>query len=229
MKQWRNRVISDGYEPGSTFKVLTMSAALDCGAIDLNTPSTAPVLSRFRDVPSGSTAGAPRDTGRKKRLRRCKFLQHRLRHIALKLGGERFYEYVKNFGVLEKTGIDLAGESKGVFFDKALVTDTDKWGTASLTSGSFGQTFKITPLQLVRAISSVVNGGQLMEPYDRLGDSGRDGSTVMKAERRWCAEPFRGDSDTMRTSLSPSLRRERQKMPKLPVFPSAERPEPVKN
>ena len=86
-------------------------------------------------------------------------------HIALKLGGDRFYEYVKNFGILEKTGIDLAGESKGVFFDKALVTDTDKWGTASLTSGSFGQTFKLTPLQLVRAISAVVNGGVLMEPY----------------------------------------------------------------
>ena len=59
-------------------------------------------------------------------------------HIALKLGGERFYEYIQKFGILEKTGIDLTGESKGVFFDKALVTNTDKWGTASLTSGSFG-------------------------------------------------------------------------------------------
>ena len=83
----------------------------------------------------------------------------------MKLGGERFYDYVKRFGILEKTGVDLAGESKGIFFDKALVTNTDKWGTASLTSGSFGQTFKITPLQLVRAIASVVNGGELVEPY----------------------------------------------------------------
>ena len=83
----------------------------------------------------------------------------------MKLGGERFYDYIQRFGILEKTGIDLAGESKGVFFDKKLITDTDKWGTASLTSGSFGQTFKITPLQLVRAIASVVNGGQLLEPY----------------------------------------------------------------
>ena len=103
-------------------------------------------------------------------------------HIALKLGGERFYEYIQRFGVLEKTGIDLSGESKGVFFDKALVTDTDKWGTASLTSGSFGQTFKLTPLQLVRAISSVVNGGLLMEPYivSEVVDS--DGNTVLKQE-----------------------------------------------
>jgi len=84
--------------------------------------------------------------------------------------------------VLEKTGIDLAGESKGVFFDKALVTNTDKWGTASLTSGSFGQTFKITPLQLVRAISAVVNGGYLMEPYIVSEVMDADGNTVLKQE-----------------------------------------------
>lgn len=103
-------------------------------------------------------------------------------HIALKMGGETFYEYVRRFGILEKTGIDLAGESKGVFFDKALVTDTDKWGTASLTSGSFGQTFKLTPLQLARAISSVVNGGYLMEPYIVSEVLDAKGNTVLKQE-----------------------------------------------
>ena len=154
LKQWRNRCISDGYEPGSTFKVLTMSAALDCGAIDLNTnfhcsgseqiPGRAQRLHCWRSTGHGAekTPQALQNS--------CNIA---FAHIALKLGGERFYEYVEKFGVLEKTGIDLAGESKGVFFDKALVTDTDKWGTASLTSGSFGQTFKITPLQLVRAIA----------------------------------------------------------------------------
>jgi len=166
LKQWRNRCISDGYEPGSTFKVLTMAAALDCGAITLETPF--------------HCSGAEQIPGRAQRLHCWRHQGHGAQktpqalqnscnlafaHIALKLGGERFYAYVKNFGVLEKTGIDLAGESKGVFFDKALVTDTEKWGTASLTSGSFGQTFKLTPLQLVRAVSSVVNGGTLMEPY----------------------------------------------------------------
>ena len=83
---------------------------------------------------------------------------------------------------MEKTGIDLAGESKGVFFSKELVTDTDKWGTASLTSGSFGQTFKITPVQLVRAISSVVNGGYLMEPYIVSEVIDAQGNTVLKQE-----------------------------------------------
>ena len=103
-------------------------------------------------------------------------------HIALKLGGERFYEYIQRFGITEKTGIDLAGESKGVFFSKELVTDTDKWGTASLTSGSFGQTFKLTPIQLVRGIAAVVNGGYLLEPYIVSEVLDADGNTVLKQE-----------------------------------------------
>ena len=183
LKQWRNRCVSDGYEPGSTFKVLTMAAALDCGAIDLNThfscagaeqiPGRSQLLHCWRHQGHGSetTAQALQNS--------CNLA---FAHIALKLGGERFYAYIEKFGILEKTGIDLAGESKGIFFSKELITDTDKWGTASLTSGSFGQTFKITPLQLVRAISSVVNGGYLMEPYivSEILDS--RGNTVLKAE-----------------------------------------------
>ena len=200
LKQWRNRVLSDGYEPGSTFKVLTMAAALDCGAIDLNTsfhcsgaeqiPGRAQLLHCWRSSGHGAekTPQALQNS--------CNIA---FAHIALKLGGQRFYDYVQRFGILEKTGIDLAGESKGVFFDKALVTDTDKWGTASLTSGSFGQTFKITPLQLVRAIASVVNGGQLFEPYivsEILDDRG---NTVMKAEPTVTRQTIRKEtSDTMR-------------------------------
>ena len=183
LKQWRNRVLSDGYEPGSTFKVLTMAAALDCGAIDLKTgfhcsgsekiPGRSQLLHCWRSTGHGSetTAQALQNS--------CNLA---FAHIALKLGGERFYDYISRFGIMEKTGIDLAGESKGVFFSKELIVDTDKWGTASLTSGSFGQTFKLTPLQLVRAISSVVNGGNLMEPYivDEVLDA--SGQTVLKQE-----------------------------------------------
>ena len=183
LKQWRNRCVSDGYEPGSTFKVLTMAAALDCGAIDLNTsfhcsgsqqiPGRAQLLHCWRSAGHGSeqTPQALQNS--------CNIA---FAHIALKLGGTRFYEYIEKFGILEKTGIDLSGESKGIFFDKALITDTDKWGTASLTSGSFGQTFKITPMQLVRAIASVVNGGYLLEPYIVSEILDAEGNTVMKAE-----------------------------------------------
>ena len=203
LKQWRNRVISDGYEPGSTFKVLTMSAALDCGAIDLNTPfhcsGSEQIPGRAQRLHCWRSTGHAAEKTPQALQNSCNIA---FAHIALKLGGERFYEYVKNFGVLEKTGIDLAGESKGVFFDKALVTDTDKWGTASLTSGSFGQTFKITPLQLVRAISSVVNGGQLMEPYIVSEILDADGNTVMKAEPTVVRGTISQEtSDTMRTLI----------------------------
>ncbi len=203
LKQWRNRVLSDGYEPGSTFKVLTMAAALDCGAIDLNTPfhcsgsqqipGRAQLLHCWRSTGHGSeqTPQALQNS--------CNIA---FAHIALKLGGQRFYEYIEKFGILEKTGIDLAGESKGIFFDKALVTNTDKWGTASLTSGSFGQTFKITPLQLVRAIASVVNGGYLMEPYIVSEILDAEGNTVMKAEPTVVRQTVsRQTSETMRTLI----------------------------
>ena len=183
LKQWRNRCISDGYEPGSTFKVITMAAALDCGAITLDTDF--------------SCTGSEHIAGRSQLLHCWRSKGHGAQktpqalqnscnlafaHIALKLGGERFYQYVTDFGILEKTGIDLAGESKGVFFDKSVVVDTDKWGTASLTSGSFGQTFKLTPLQLVRGIAAVVNGGYLLEPYVVSEVIDPEGNTVLKQE-----------------------------------------------
>ncbi|HIT33827.1 MAG TPA: PASTA domain-containing protein [Candidatus Faecousia intestinigallinarum] len=199
LKQWRNRVLSDGYEPGSTFKVLTMAAALDSGAIDLETnfyckgaeqiPGRSQLLHCWRSAGHGAekTPQALQNS--------CNIA---FAHIALKLGGEQFYDYVTKFGVLEKTGIDLAGESKGVFFDKALITDTEKWGTASLTSGSFGQTFKITPLQLVRAIASVVNGGYLLEPYIVSEVVDAEGNTVLKQEPTVVRRTIREEtSDTM--------------------------------
>ncbi len=204
LKQWRNRCISDGYEPGSTFKLLTMSAALDCGAIDLET--------------NFHCSGSEQIPGRSQRLHCWRSTGHgaektpqalqnscniAFAHIALKMGGEQFYSYIEKFGVLEKTGVDLYGESKGIFFDKSLVTDTQKWGTASLTSGSFGQTFKITPLQLVRIVSAVVNGGILIEPYmvSEVTDAG--GSTVLNQEPTQVRRVIREEtSHTMRQLMA---------------------------
>ena len=183
LSQWRNRVLSDGYEPGSTFKVLTLASALDSGAIGLNNhffcsgaeriPGRSQLLHCWRSAGHGAqqTPQALQNS--------CNLA---FAHIGLSLGGDRFYEYIKNFGVLEKTGVDLLGESGGVFFSKEIITNTDKWGTASLTSASFGQTFKLTPLQLVRAISAVVNGGNLMEPYIVSEILDADGNTVLKQE-----------------------------------------------
>jgi len=199
LKQWRNRCVSDGYEPGSTFKTLTMAAALDCGAIDLNTSfhcsGSEQIPGRSQRLHCWRSAGHGSEQTPQALQNSCNIA---FAHIALKMGGEQFYEYIKNFGIMEKTGIDLAGESKGIFFDRELVTNTDKWGTASLTSGSFGQTFKITPLQLVRAVAAVVNGGYLLEPYIVSEVVNSEGVTVLKQEPTVIRQVIRQEtSDTM--------------------------------
>ena len=206
LKQWRNRVISDGYEPGSTFKVLTMAAALDCGAIDLNTHfycrGAERIQGRAQLLHCWRAAGHGAEQTPQALQNSCNLA---FAHIALKLGGERFYDYVKRFGILEKTGVDLAGESKGIFFDKALVTNTDKWGTASLTSGSFGQTFKITPLQLVRAIASVVNGGELVEPYMVSEAQDAKGNVVYRQEPTVTRRTVKEETSEMMRTLIRSV------------------------
>ena len=206
LKQWRNRVISDGYEPGSTFKVLTMAAALDCGAIDLNTHfycrGAERIQGRAQLLHCWRAAGHGAEQTPQALQNSCNLA---FAHIALKLGGERFYDYVKRFGILEKTGVDLAGESKGIFFDKALVTNTDKWGTASLTSGSFGQTFKITPLQLVRAIASVVNGGELVEPYIVSEVQDAKGNVVYRQEPTVTRRTVKEETSAMMRTLIRSV------------------------
>ena len=206
LKQWRNRVISDGYEPGSTFKVLTMAAALDCGAIDLNTHfycrGAERIQGRSQLLHCWRAAGHGAEQTPQALQNSCNLA---FAHIALKLGGERFYDYVKRFGILEKTGVDLAGESKGIFFDKALVTNTDKWGTASLTSGSFGQTFKITPLQLVRAIASVVNGGELVEPYMVSEVQDAKGNVVYRQEPTVTRRTVKEETSEMMRTLIRSV------------------------
>lgn len=206
LKQWRNRVISDGYEPGSTFKVLTMAAALDCGAIDLNTHfycrGAERIQGRAQLLHCWRAAGHGAEQTPQALQNSCNLA---FAHIALKLGGERFYDYIKRFGILEKTGVDLAGESKGIFFDKALVTNTDKWGTASLTSGSFGQTFKITPLQLVRAIASVVNGGELVEPYIVSEVQDAKGNVVYRQEPTVTRRTVKEETSEMMRTLIRSV------------------------
>ena len=191
LKQWRNRCLSDGYEPGSTFKTITLAAAIDCGAVDMNShfscsgaeqiPGRSQLLHCWRSAGHGgqTTAQALQNS--------CNLA---FAHIGLKLGGERFYDYIQAFGITQKTGIDLAGESAGVFFSKELITNTEKWGTSSLTSGSFGQTFKVTPLQLVRAIAAVVNGGYLLEPYIVSEVIDADGNTLLKQEPTVLSRPI---------------------------------------
>jgi len=180
-KQWRNRCSSDGYEPGSTFKTITLAAALEEGTTTLQSSfgcgGKTQIPGRSKPLNCWKSAGHGMQTTAQALQNSCNIA---FANIGIGLGGEKFYEYVRNFGLTEKTGIDLYGEGSGFFFAKELLTDTKSY--ASLTSGAFGQTFKVTPLQLVRAIAAVVNGGYVLEPYLVSEVLDADGNTVSQTE-----------------------------------------------
>jgi len=158
-KMWRNFAINDTYEPGSTFKVITSAAGLEEKVVDLN--------SSFNCGGGRTVAGryikcwrSPRSHGT---LNFVQGVQNSCNpvfmDVAARLGPEKFYSYMKKFGFDKKTGIDLPGEAKGIMHK------LDNIGPVELATMSFGQSFQITPLQLLRAISSIINGGNLITPH----------------------------------------------------------------
>lgn len=181
LKQWRNRCVSDGYEPGSTFKLITMAAALDSGSVTVNDSfycgGHEDFKGRDQTLSCWKSAGHGAETLEEALGNSCNIA---FGHIGLRIGGEEFYDYINSFGFLEQTGVDLPGEAKGLFFSKA---DLSGASTASLISASFGQTFRITPIQLVRAVAAIVNGGYLLEPHVVSTVLDADGNVVQKNER----------------------------------------------
>ena len=182
LRQWRNRVISDGYEPGSTFKSITLAAALEEGAVSLSDSfyckgSTA-IKGRTKPLHCWKSAGHGQQSTAEALQNSCNVA---FANIGIRLGGEKLYEYVQKFGLTEKTGIELGGEASGIFFDEATLANPDSY--ASLSSAAFGQTFKVTPLQLVRAIAAVVNGGYLLEPHVVKEVLDSQGSVLEETER----------------------------------------------
>ena len=181
LKQWRNRCVSDGYEPGSTFKLVTMAAALDSGSVNVNDSfycgGHEDFKGRDQTLSCWKAAGHGAETLEEALGNSCNIA---FGHIGLRIGGEEFYDYINSFGFLEQTGVDLPGEAKGLFFSKA---DLSGASTASLISASFGQTFRITPIQLVRAVAAIVNGGYLLEPHVVSTVLDADGNVVQKNER----------------------------------------------
>ena len=153
----RITTLSDVYEPGSTFKMLTAAAAIDCGATN---PQEGFYCSG-RITVSGSTVrcwGAPHgaETMKKALQNSCNpvFTQ-----LALRLGSDRFYRYLHAFGLGKRTGIDLYGEASGILIAQSRVKDVD------LARIGFGQSVAVTPIQMITAACAVVNGGRLMKPY----------------------------------------------------------------
>ena len=161
-KQWRNKCVNDTYEPGSTFKPVTLAAALEEGLVNLSTTFTCTGSIR---VPGWSSAiGCSRRSGHGTQTLKeatgnsCNpaFIT-----MGLKIGTETYYDYLEKFGFLESTGIDLYGESNTIFASR----ENFNTNVVSLASYAFGQTFNITPLHLIRAQAACVNGGYLYEPY----------------------------------------------------------------
>ncbi len=182
--QWRNRCVSDGYEPGSTFKVLTMAAAIDSGAVTLNDHFGCAGREKFegreQELNCWQHYGHGDQTTAQALQNSCNLA---FGHIGLKLGGERMYDYCESFGLMNYTGIDLPGEASGLFHSRERLSNYRVYGSSYLISTSFGQTVKPTPLQIVRAISSVVNGGYLLQPYIVSEVLDADGNVVKKNER----------------------------------------------
>ena len=203
MAQWRNRCVSDGYEPGSTFKLITLASALDSGAVTLND--------------SFYCSGQEKFTGREQILNCWKSAGHGAQttaqalgnscniafgHIGLRMGGDTFYDYLKSFGIMEKTGVDLPGEASGLFYERKYLNDPANYGTSYLITSSFGQSFRITPMQLVRAVAAIVNGGYVLEPYIVSEVVDADGYTVEKNEKTVLRQVIsQQTSETMRTLM----------------------------
>lgn len=177
LAQWRNRVISDGYEPGSTFKTITLASALEEGAVQLTDgfycSGSTTIKGRTKALHCWKSGGHGQQTTAEALQNSCNVA---FANIGIRLGGEKLYEYVNRFGLTERTGIDLGGEASGIFFDEETLSNPQSY--ASLTSAAFGQTFKITPLQLVRAIAAVVNGGYLLEPHVVKEVLSQEGETI---------------------------------------------------
>ena len=157
--QWRNKCIDSTYEPGSTFKPITLAAALEEGLVNKNSTfnCTGSVKVGKWTIHCSKKGGHGLQTLEKAVGNSCNpaFI-----NIGQRLGGETLYEYMKAFGLTEPTGVDMIGEAKGIISKTSLMNDA-----ASLASYSFGQTFNVTPLELIRAQAACVNGGYLYTPY----------------------------------------------------------------
>lgn len=184
LKQWRNRCVSDGYEPGSTFKIITLAAALDSGSVTLNDQfycgGSETFEGRSQTLSCWRLAGHGAETTGDALRNSCNIA---FAHIGLQMGGDTMYDYCRAFGLMEKSGIDLPGESSGLFHSRERLADNANYGTSYLISTSFGQTVKPTPLQLVRAIAAVVNGGYLLEPHVVSEVLDSNGNLVQKNSR----------------------------------------------
>ena len=170
-KMWRNQCISDTYEPGATFKIITAAAALEEGVVKLDDTFYCPGYKIVEDrrIRCARTTGHGAETFETGIMNSCNpvFME-----LGERLGAENFVGYFKQFGLLSKTNIDLPGEA-GTIMHK-----TENIGPVELATISFGQSFQITPIQLVTTVSSIINGGTRVTPHFGVSVQDADGNTV---------------------------------------------------
>lgn len=212
MKQWRNKALSDTYEPGSTFKIITLSMALEEKAVSLTDSfycgGNVSVLGRTTPIRCWKTTGHGSQN-------LTQAVQHSCNaafvNIGQRVGAEIFYKYCEAFGFLNQssdpdenltatTGIDLSGESGSIWWSKN--TFCSPKNLSQLAAASFGQTFTITPLQLITAVSACVNGGRLMQPYVVSSMLNPDGSVAYERKPTMVRQVISAEtSETVRSIL----------------------------
>ena len=169
-QMWRNACINDTYEPGSTFKIITTAAALEQGVVTVNDSFYCPGYKIVEDrrIRCHKTTGHGAETFTQGIMNSCNpvFIE-----LGLRLGAENFYHYFEQFGLLRKTGIDLPGE------EATIMNKKENIGQVELATISFGQSFQITPIQLVTTVSSLINGGTRVVPHFGVSVQNVEGET----------------------------------------------------
>ena len=175
-RMWRNGCINDTYEPGSTFKTVTAAAGLEAGVVHTSDTFHCPgfIMVEDRRIRCHKVSGHGSEDFIQATMNSCNpvFVT-----VGMRLGSDRFYEYFQKFGLLEKTGIDLPGEAGTIMHQRENI------GMVELATISFGQSFQITPIQLMTTAASFVNGGRRVTPHFALRSAGPDGTGAK--EFRW--------------------------------------------
>ncbi|MBQ3135690.1 MAG: PASTA domain-containing protein [Oscillospiraceae bacterium] len=178
-QQWRNKVLNDTYEPGSTFKSVVLAAALEAGVISESDHFYCPgyYVVAGRTIHCSDRQGHGDQTLAEAVQNSCNpaFMM-----IGQRLGAEAFYDYFEAFGLKDATGIDLPGEATGLVWSRDYFVSPE--GYQSLATASFGQRFTVSPLQLLSAFSATINGGYLMQPYLLKSVSDAEGNIVLQHE-----------------------------------------------
>lgn len=171
--QWRSKAVNDGYEPGSTFKVLTLAMALEEGVVNLNSSfyCGGVVYVDGEDIHCSNTNGHGQQTLKEAVGHSCNpaFIK-----MALGVRSAPYYDYLDAFGLFGKTGVDLPGEGNSVFTDRKTFCSHD----IDLATYCFGQNFNVTPIQLIAAQAACINGGYLYQPYIVERELDSDGNVI---------------------------------------------------